>query len=139
MDDARLKIPPELQALLDVSDDPHRGREFFQEIIRFADRAGLTDSQLYNTIGLNRSLWYRLRDDKSARTKKSNVLKLVIALRLNFWEAFYLIALAGYSFTPGIDETDRVVASCLLRGDYDPEKVDRLLDDDGLETLFAEK
>ena len=132
-------VPPEILALLGMNDDAQRGKSFFSEVTAFADRANIKDSQLYNAIGLNRSLWYRMRDNVNARTKKKNVLKLAIVLRLSFWEAFYLIALAGYSFTPGVDDTDKIVASCLLNGIHDTAAVDELLDSNGLETLFAEK
>ena len=138
MNDVNIEIPQEISALLGITEDS-RQRSFFPEIIRFADRAGMTDSQIYNAVGLNRSLWYRMRDDINARTKKSNVLKLVIVLRLSFWEAFYLIALAGYSFTPGADGTDKIIASCLIKSIYEPDIIDEMLYDNRLKTLFTEK
>jgi hypothetical protein len=138
MSDKPSVVPPEILALLGLADGERRGREFFTEVVRFAERANMTDSQVYNAIGLNRSLWYRMRDDSAARTKKPNVLKLAVVLRLTYWEAYYIIALAGYSFTPGTDETDNVIMSCLINGVYDIETVDKMLYDAGADTLFAE-
>jgi len=137
-------IPSEILDMLNTSnenafDKNIRKINFFSEILKFADRIGLTDSQVYNAIGMNRSLWYRMRNDSEARTKKENVLKLVIVLRLNFWEAFYLIALAGYSFLPGINETDEIVAQCLLEKIYNPEEVDKILYGKCYKTLFTEE
>ena len=139
MSNSSSDIPSEILALLGMTEDTRRNREFFAELLRFADRVGMTDSQIYNAIGLSRSLWYRMRDHKDARTKKTNVLKLAIVLRLSFWEAFYLVALAGYAFMPGLDDTDKTVAACLLNGVYDPDTIDGMLASNNLETLFSEK
>jgi len=139
MKDIPPEIPPEILALLGMTDDRRRGVTFFSEVIRLVDRAGVTEPYVYKAIGLNRSLWYRMRDDERARTKKGNILKLVIVLQLSFWEAVYIIALAGYSFTPGVDGTDKVVRDCLIAGTYDPEVVDQMLYDGGLKALFAEE
>ena len=139
MSDRPDSIPPEMLALLGRTDDERRSVCFFSEVLRFAERAGMADSQIYNAIGMNRSLWYRMRDNADARTKKSNVLKLAIVLRLSFWEAYYLIALAGYSFLPGVDRTDEIIARCLFEMTYDPASIDEMLVDGGCEALFSEE
>jgi len=130
--------PPEILSLLGLNDEPLRKEKFFCEIIKFVDRAGMKDSHVYKAIGMQKDLWYRMRNNEKARTKKENILKLVIVLRLSFWEAYYLIALAGYSFVPGIDETDGIIRDCLLNNIYNPVKVDEMLDDKGLPVLFSE-
>lgn len=114
-------------------------REFFQELIHFADRAQKTDAQIYNAIGMNRSLWYRLRDKKDAKTNKKNVLKMAIVLRLDYWEMYYLVSLAGYSLLPADDKTDQVVSFCVRHNIYDTGRVDELLAEAGENTLFSEK
>jgi len=139
MNDSSQNIPLEIMSLISMSGDESREITFFSEVIGFAERINLTDAQVYNAIGMNRSLWYRMRDNPDARTKKSNVLKLAIVLRLSFWEAFYLIALAGYSFVPGIDKTDETIARCLMSEEYAPDKIDEMLDENGCDTLFAEE
>ena len=131
-------IPPEIMGLLSHNGETQREATFFSELVKLADRIGMTDAQVYNAIGMNRSLWYRMRDNKDARTKKENILKLVIVLQLSFWEAFYLIALAGYSFVPGVNKTDEVVAYCLFHKIFTPESVDEMLYEKGCETLFNE-
>lgn len=113
-------------------------REFYKELIFFVDRAQKTDAQVYNEIGMNRTLWYRLRDNKSARTNKRNVLKMAVILQLDYWEMYYLVNLAGYSLLPGDDLTDRTVAFCVRHGIYEKGKVDELLVEAGEKPLFSE-
>jgi len=139
MENTLLKIPEEMLAAFGIGGDTERNATFFGEVVRFTDRAGMTDSQVYNAIGMNRSLWYRMRDDADARTKKSNVLKLAVVLKLSFWEAVYLIALAGYSFLPGNNDTDKVVSDCLMKGVFDPQAVDAALYEKTGNTLFSEQ
>ena len=113
-------------------------REFYKELIYFVDRAQKTDAQVYNEIGMNRTLWYRLRDNKNARTNKRNVLKMAVILQLDYWELYYLVNLAGYSLLPGDDVTDRTVAFCVRHGIYEKGKVDELLIEAGEKPLFSE-
>ncbi len=113
-------------------------KEFYKELIYFVDRAQKTDAQVYNEIGMNRTLWYRLRDNKSARTNKRNVLKMAIILHLDYWEMYYLVNLAGYSLLPGDERTDRIVAFCVRHGIYEKERVDELLIEAKEKPLFSE-
>jgi hypothetical protein len=129
----------DVRALLQnmISEHSDSRGEFFSELLKFVDRAQKTDAQVYNEIGMNRALWYRLRDNKDARTSKRNVLKLAIVLHLDYWEAFYIISLAGFSFMTA--PSDYVVAFCLSQGIYDTFQVDELLEGNGQEALFSEK
>ena len=114
-------------------------QEFYKELIYFVDRAQKTDAQVYNEIGMNRTLWYRLRDNKNARTNKRNVLKMAVILHLDYWEMYYLVNLAGYSLLPKDDLTDRTAAFCILHGIYEKEKIDELLIEAGEKPLFSEE
>ena len=113
-------------------------REFYKELIYFVDRAGKTDAQVYNEIGMNRTLWYRLRDNRNAKTNKRNVLKMAVILQLDYWEMYYLVNLAGYSLLPKDDLTERTVAFCIRHGIYEKGKVDELLIEAGEKPLFSE-
>ena len=114
-------------------------QEFYKELIYFVDRAQKTDAQVYNEIGMNRTLWYRLRDNKNARTNKRNVLKMAVILHLDYWEMYYLVNLAGYSLLPKDDLTDRTAAFCIRHGIYEKEKIDELLIEAGEKPLFSEE
>ena len=127
----------QLLGLTDKNEKP-RGKTFFQELTGFAARENMTDSQLYNAVGMHRTRFYVLRDKKDASVKKKLCLKLCIVLRLSVYETIYLMALAKHSFSPGVDRTDEIVNHCLQSGIYSPEKIDELLYDNGLETLFSE-
>ncbi len=114
-------------------------RQFYAELIRFVDRARMTDAQVYRQVGMDRKLWYRLRDQQKARTSKENVLKMCIVLHLDYWETYYLVNLSGYAFTPTaqIDRTDFGVGLCVSNGIYTPMRVDELLVELGEPPLFA--
>lgn len=114
-------------------------RTFFQELIRFVDRAEMTDPEVYRAAGLNRTLWYRLRDKPDARTSKQNVLKIGLVLHLDYLELYYLLALGGHPFAPACSGTDLVIAVCLQKGIYDPLEVDSRLYKAGEPTLFSEE
>lgn len=131
MEELRKMLKEELDAAQGVQ------REFFKELIQFVDRAEKTDSQLYNEIGMNRTLWYRLRDNKNAKTSKGNVLKMAICLHLDYWEMYYLVNLSGYSLLPRDDNTDRVVSLCIRRKIYDKREIDELLVEAGEKPLFS--
>ncbi|GFH92135.1 hypothetical protein IMSAGC002_03400 [Lachnospiraceae bacterium] len=131
----------ELKQILkrELEDTQNYRREFFQELIHFADRAEKTDAQIYNAIGMNRALWYRLRDNRDAKTNKRNVLKMAIFLRLDYWETYYLVNLSGHSFLPGNDKTDQAVSFCIRNKIYEPDRIDELLYEAGERTLFTEE
>lgn len=114
-------------------------REFYDALIYFVDRIEKTDAQVYNAIGMSRTLWYHLRDNKNAKTHKDNVLKMAIILKLDYWELYYLVNLAGYSLLPGNDDMDRVVSLCIRNKIYDVNKIDELLYEAGIRTLFSKK
>jgi hypothetical protein len=113
--------------------------EFYQELTRFIDRMELTDSQVYNDIGMSRSLWYHIRDNKNAKTKKKNVLRMAVVLHVDYWEMYYLVNLAGYSLLPAEDVTDKIVISCIKNKIYDKMQIDDLLIENGEKPLFSEE
>jgi hypothetical protein len=110
----------------------------FDAIVQFADRAHMTDPEVYNSARMNRALWYRMRDNKDAKPRKRNILKIALVLRLNYWELNYLVNLGGFSFLPRHDKTDSIVAQCAWNNIYEPEAIDDLLYERGEETLFSE-
>lgn len=110
---------------------------FFGELVRFLARRGMTDAKLYNAIGMQRTLWYRLRDNPEAHTSKANVLKMGIVLQLDYWELYYLVSLSGYAFVPAYDGADREIASCVRAGIYAPAAIDERLYAAGEPTLFS--
>lgn len=122
-----------------AQDPAGREQTFFEVLIHFVDRAEMTDPEVYRAAGLNRTLWYRLRDNPDARTSKANILKLGLILHLDYLELYYLLALGGHPFAPACDRTDLVVATCIRDGVYDPFEVDSRLDRAGRPTLFSEK
>lgn len=121
---------------------------FFQELGRFMERAGMTDSQLYNKIGMSQPLWSNmmskgLADEGSGRrnahTNRNNVLKMSVVLRLDYWELYNLMCYGGCAFSPARDKRDYVIACCVRAGIYNPHAIDELLDAAGQEALFGKR
>jgi len=136
-DQTREAISPEEILKEGIKSSGGQEKVFFTELLRFVDRANLKDSEVYGRVNMDRKLWYRLRDHEDARTSKKNVLKMCIILRLDYWETYYLMSLAGFAFRPysDVDKTDYIIGLCVRSGEYDPERVEALLEKVGEEPL----
>lgn len=113
------------------------GKDFFGVLCSYIDRSGLKDSMVYGKIGMHRNQWYKIRK-REKRAGKAFVLKLCIVLRLDLYEANYLMLLAGYFFIPG-NQTDYIVCDCLKEKIYDEAEIDERLAQAGEQTLFSDK
>lgn len=102
-------------------------------------------SDLYKKAGIAQNTYSTLMsrskeaaDNKRHDTglpKRDNVIKLGLALELNFFEMKYLLASAGISFSPALNPSDYVIAQCIMNGVYRLEDVDGFLYDHDLPTL----
>ncbi|MDO5422383.1 MAG: hypothetical protein Q4F41_01490 [Eubacteriales bacterium] len=111
-------------------------RNFCTVLGEFTDRAHMKDPEVYRAIGMHRNQWSRIKQ-KGKRTSKTFILKLCIVLKLDLYEANYLMALAGYTFVPD-DRRDYVICKCLREKNYDPCSIDTLLLSQDEEPLFSE-
>lgn len=111
-------------------------RNFNAVLGEFIDRANMKDPEVYRAIGMHRNKWSRMKQDGHRRDKVF-ILKLCIILRLDLYEAYYLLSLAGYTFVPD-DRRDYIVCRCLREKIYDPFEVDLLLDSQKEAPLFSE-
>lgn len=111
-------------------------RDFYTVLGEFVDREHLKDPEVYRAIGMHRNQWSRLKQ-RGKRTSKAFILKLCIVLKLDLYEANYLMALAGYTFVPD-DKRDYIICTCLRERNYDPFTVDALLVSQDEEPLFSE-
>ena len=111
---------------------------FYKVVTGFIDRAGKTESYVYNQNHMDRKLWYRLRDKPGAKTSKRNLLKMAIVLELNYWEMHYLVNLGGYPIMPALDPTDKVIAKHVRQRKYDKEAINKDLKEAGEEPLFVD-
>ncbi len=82
-----------------IDDIINRDVETFSEmLLRLIDEKEMTDVEVYKRANMDRKLFSRLRK-KDYVPKKSNVIALIISLKLNLDEATDLLAIAGYAFS----------------------------------------
>lgn len=100
---------------------------FSTKLLKYIDRTGLTDSEIYKRAGIDRRHFSKIRCDKNYKPKKSTAIALCLALRLNIRESEELIGLSGYTLTYS-DTGDLVVRFCIERGIYNLLEVNDALD-----------
>lgn len=100
---------------------------FSMKLLQYIDLTGLTDAEIYRRAGIDRRHFSKIRCDKEYRPKKTTVLALCLALKLDKNETEELLSLAGYSLSNG-DTGDLVVKFCIERGIYDLMEVNEALD-----------
>ena len=106
----------------------------YRSICVYMERIGfITDAEFYNSIGMPRQLFAKLRDGRNTLSKKT-VLWIVVGLKLNYHQANDLLHKAGYSFRKG-DLRDVILTYIFRNTDYDLWGVNEILDYFGLEPV----
>lgn len=107
---------------------------FYDSVIAHMERLGFpTDADFYNSIGMPRQLFAKIRDASNNLSKKT-VLWIVVGLKLDYPQASDLVRKAGYTFRKG-DMRDVVLSYILRNTKYDLFSVNEILDHFGLEVL----
>lgn len=99
---------------------------FSTRLLKYIDQTGLADAEIYRRAGIDRRHFSKIRCDKDYKPKKTTVLALCLALRLDKSETEELLSLAGYSLSNG-DTGDLVVKFCIEREIYDLMEVNDAL------------
>lgn len=130
--------------LNELSKSDNFSKYFYTELRSHLDKANITDAELYKAVGLAQSQWSKnqtLADSEvgkpiwTSHTKRDTVLKMAIVLKLNLFELKNLMAYGGHAFSPGVNSRDYVIATCIRRGEYNPRKINDILEAGGLEYL----
>ncbi|CRZ35288.1 hypothetical protein DFR55_13612 [Herbinix hemicellulosilytica] len=100
---------------------------FTTKLLRYIDRSGLTDAEIYKKAGIDRRHFSKIRCDKYYSPKKTTAIALCIALELTLEETQDLLRLAGYSLSNS-DTADLVVKFFIERNIYDLKAVNEALD-----------
>ncbi|MBR3001841.1 MAG: macro domain-containing protein [Oscillospiraceae bacterium] len=113
-----------------------RNREdgFQPTLFRLIDERGMTDPQVYHRANLDRKLFSKIRKDRNYNPKKSTVIALAFALKLNIDETTDLLRRAGYALSPG-NLSDIIVEYFIRSGEYDLFKVNAYLFDQDLPAI----
>lgn len=107
---------------------------FSRTLLKFIDRKGLSDSQVYRKAGIDRRHFSKIRSNDDYKPTKNTVVSLALALELNTDETDELLASAGYSLSRS-ELSDLVVLFCIKKKIYHIEDVNAALEYFGLKPL----
>lgn len=108
---------------------------FSQKLFSLIDRKGMSDVEVYKRANIDRKLFSKMRKADYV-PKKTTVIALIIALRLDMDDAKDLLMLAGFAFSPA-SKTDLIIQYFIEREEYDIYKINETLFDFNLPLLGA--
>lgn len=107
----------------------------FQKLLfKYIDSLNLKDSDVYNSVNIDRRLFSKIRSNLDYHPSKETVILLAIALKLSDKDLEKLLNSASYSL-PKNNVFDLIIRFCFERGIYDINKINELLYDYDCKTL----
>jgi len=91
---------------------------FSDLLFSYIDKSGLTDTEVYKKVFIDRKLFSKIRCNDNYIPKKENVIKLGLSLSLNKDEINNLLSSAGYSLST-TNNFDLVISFCIENNIYD--------------------
>lgn len=85
--------------------------------------------KLYTEAGLTRDVFSKIRNmyHNSYKPSKLTVIKLALALELDYEETCSLLYTVGYALSNAVDE-DRIIGNCIKRNIYDVDTIDNYME-----------
>lgn len=107
----------------------------FQKLLfNYIDNKNLKDSDVYNSVNIDRRLFSKIRNDVDYHPKKETVILLGIALNLNEDELLELLNTASYSL-PKNNVFDLIIRFCFKNRIYNLSTINELLYSHNCKTL----
>ena len=120
----------------DYIKEKNTGKQTFcQMLFSLIDQKNFKDVDVYKRANLDRKYFSKLRSDQNYKPKKKIVCALALALELDNPTCKKLVKKAGYILTSA-SKFDLVIRYCIENKIYDLMKVNEMLYDLGLETLW---
>lgn len=125
----------DLRAIMSALELSDRSPDSLYDFIcKKMERSGFTsDSDFYNSIGMSRQTFSRLRY-KNNSFSKQNILLMAVGLGLDYKDAAELLRLAGYAFRPE-DRRDVILTYIFMNMSYDLPLVNEILEHFGQKPL----
>lgn len=110
------------------------GENFHDKLFSLIREKGLTDVEVYKRAGMDRKLFSKIRNNPAYHPKKSTVLILAIALKLDLQETKEFLRSAEYAFSAS-SERDLIVQYFISHGEYDLKTINNALSVYGQQAL----
>ena len=104
----------------------HLDTGFSETLLKFIDRSGKKDAEVYKKANVDRKLFSKIRNNPGYKPSKSTAIAFAIALELNLDETCDLIARAGYALSPS-SKFDVIIEYFIMQRDYDIFKINEAL------------
>ena len=102
-------------------------RETFSDrLLRIIRERGLRESDVYNSVFMDRTLFSKIRSDPHYQPSKRTAILLALALRLPLAEAQELLGKAGYRLSAS-DRGDLIVEYFISQGRYNVLDINEML------------
>ena len=112
------------------------GKSFHEVLFDRIEESQMTDVEVYKRANIDRKLFSKIRNNPAYHPRKSTVLALAIALKLDMEEAEDFLARAEYAFSPG-SKSDVIIRYFIERKQYDIQTINIALYDHGLEGMVV--
>lgn len=91
---------------------------FSELLFSYIDKSGLTDTEVYKKVFIDRKLFSKIRCNNNYIPRKENVIKLGLSLSLTKDEINKLLNSAGYSLST-TNNFDLIISFCIENNIYD--------------------
>ena len=95
----------------------NKSKSFNQLLFSFIDERGCKDSEIYNSVDIDRKLFSKIRCSENYIPRRNVIIKLCLALGLNKVDFNKLLNSAGYSLKN--DQFDLIISYCVENNIYD--------------------
>jgi len=122
--DASFKKELSKRSLEDFLDD--LGESFPEMLLRLIDEKGYKDPDVYKRANVSKQTFWKIINKDNYLPKKSTIVALVIALKLNLDESKDLLKKAGYAFSNN-NLFDVIVSYFIVNGNYNIFEINDVL------------
>ena len=110
------------------------GSSFHEALFNQIRQSGMTDVEVYKRANMDRKLFSKIRNNPAYHPRKSTVLALAVALRLDIQQTEDLLSRAEYALSPG-SKSDVIIRYFIERKVFDIHVINIALHDHGLSIL----